>query len=202
MVSCSRVAEVITMEKPFVHETTCIDDDVVIGNGTKIWLFCHVLSGSRIGENCSFGQNCVIGPRAIVGNNVRVQNNVSIYERVTIEDDVFIGPSAVFTNVINPRSLIPRKHEYLPTLVKRGSTIGANATIVCGVTIGEYALVGAGSVVTRDVPAYALVYGNPAKRHGWVSRAGNKLSFGPDGTATDPFDGSRYLLENGTVRPL
>ncbi len=189
-------------EKPFIHETSYVDDDVVIGTGTKIWLFCHILTGSRIGDNCSFGQNCVVGPRAVVGNNVRVQNNVSIYERVTIEDDVFLGPSVVFTNVINPRSFIPRKHEYLPTLLKRGCTIGANATIVCGVTIGEYALVGAGSVVTRDVPPYGLVYGNPAKLHGWVSRTGHKLSFGPDGIAVDSSDGSRYRLENGRVTPL
>ncbi len=189
-------------ENTFIHETTHVDHDVVIGEGTKIWLFCHILTGSRIGTNCSFGQNCVVGPRAIVGNGVRVQNNVSIYEGVVIEDDVFLGPSMVFTNVINPRSFIPRKHEYRTTLLKRGCTIGANATIVCGTTIGEYALIGAGSVVTRDVPAYALVYGNPAKQHGWVSRAGNKLSFGPDGIATDPFDGSRYFLEDGRVRPL
>ncbi len=202
MVSYSRVAEILTMGQPFIHETTYIDDDVVIGEGTKIWLFCHILAGSRIGSNCSFGQNCVIGPRAIIGNNVRVQNNVSIYEGVVIEDDVFLGPSMVFTNVINPRSFIPRKHEYRKTLLKRGCSIGANATIVCGITIGEYAMVGAGSVVTRDVPSYALVYGNPARQRGWVSRAGNKLSFGPNDTATDPFDGSRYLLENGIVRPL
>jgi len=185
----------------FIHESSYCDDDVAIGAGTKVWHFCHILTGSRIGEYCSFGQNCVIGPRAIIGNRVRVQNNVSIYEGVIIEDDVFLGPSMVFTNVINPRSFIPRKHEYRRTLLKKGCTIGANATILCGVTIGEYAMVGAGSVVTKDVFPYALVHGNPARHHGWVSRAGNKLIFDKNGVATDQFDGSVYVLENGLVRP-
>ena len=189
-------------EKPFIHESSYIDNDVQIGDGTKIWFFCHVLTGSRIGADCSFGQNCMIGPRALIGNGVRVQNNVSIYEGVVIEDDVFLGPSMVFTNVINPRSFIPRKEEYKRTLLKKGCSVGANATIVCGVTIGEYAFVGAGTVVTKDVPAYALVYGNPAKQHGWVGRSGNKIVFGKEGITTDTSDGARYELENGKVRPL
>ena len=190
------------MGKPFIHESSYIDDDVVIGDDTKIWFFCHVLTGSRIGHDCSFGQSCMIGPRAIVGNGVRVQNNVSIYEGVVIEDDVFLGPSMVFTNVINPRSFIPRKDEYRKTLLKKGCSVGANATLVCGVTIGEYAFVGAGAVVTKDVPAYALFHGNPAAPHGWVGRSGNKLHFSADGIATDASDGTRYELRNGIVRPL
>lgn len=190
------------MSETFIHESSYIDDDVQIGAGTKIWFFCHVLTGSHIGRDCSFGQNCMIGPRALIGNGVRVQNNVSIYEGVVIEDDVFLGPSMVFTNVINPRSFIPRKEEYRKTLLKKGCSVGANATIVCGVTIGEYAFIGAGTVVTKDVPAYALVYGNPAKQHGWVGRSGNKITFNQDGITTDASDGARYELENGKVRPL
>jgi UDP-2-acetamido-3-amino-2,3-dideoxy-glucuronate N-acetyltransferase len=147
----------------FIHESSYADDGAEIGEGTKIWHFCHIMSGAKIGKKCSIGQNVNIGSRAVIGDGVKIQNNVSVYDDVIIEDDVFCGPSCVFTNVINPRAFIERKHEYRKTVVKKGASIGANATIVCGVTIGEYALVGAGSVVTRDVPAYALVYGNPAR---------------------------------------
>ncbi len=146
----------------FVHESSYVDDGALIGVGTKIWHFCHVMSGARIGSRCNIGQNVFVAPDVVIGDNVKIQNNVSIYTGVTLEDDVFLGPSMTFTNVTNPRSHVPRKDEYRPTLVKRGVSIGANATIVCGVTLGEYAFVGAGAVVTHDLPAYALVYGNPA----------------------------------------
>lgn len=159
----------------FVHESSYIDDGVEIGEGTKIWHFCHVLSGSKIGKNCSFGQNCVIGPNVIIGNNVKVQNNVSIYEGLIIEDDVFLGPSCVLTNVSNPRSQINRKNFYEKTILKRGCTIGANATIVCGITIGRYAFISAGAVVTKDVPDYAFIVGVPGKQKGWMSRHGHIL---------------------------
>ena len=158
----------------FVHESSCIDNGVEIGEGTKIWHFCHIMSGAEIGKNCSIGQNVNVSSRAVIGNGVKIQNNVSVYDDVFIEDDVFCGPSCVFTNVINPRAFVERKNEYKKTIVKKGASIGANATIVCGVTIGEYALIGAGSVVTKDVPAYALVYGNPARVHGTVDKNGNK----------------------------
>jgi UDP-2-acetamido-3-amino-2,3-dideoxy-glucuronate N-acetyltransferase len=159
----------------FVHESSYVDEGAEIGAGTKIWHFCHVMSGAKIGKNCSLGQNVNVGSRAVIGDGVKIQNNVSVYDGVIIEDGVFCGPSCVFTNVINPRSFIERKHEYRKTLVKRGAAIGANATILCGVTIGEYALVGAGAVVTRDVPDYALVYGNPARVRGSVSKNGDIL---------------------------
>jgi UDP-2-acetamido-3-amino-2,3-dideoxy-glucuronate N-acetyltransferase len=162
------------MKNYFVHESSYIDEGAEIGEGTKIWHFCHIMSGAKIGKNCSLGQNVNVGSRAVIGDGVKIQNNVSVYDDVIIEDDVFCGPSCVFTNVINPRAFVERKHEYRKTVVKKGATIGANATIVCGVTIGKYALVGAGSVVTRDVPDYALVYGNPAKVHGKVDIDGNK----------------------------
>src|SRR2546428_2377724 len=152
------------MAEYFVHESSYVDAGARIGKGTKIWHFCHVMPGAVIGERCNLGQNVVVMPGTRIGNNVKIQNNVSIYEGVTLEDDVFCGPSCVFTNVLNPRSHVPRKHEYQPTLVKRGSSIGANATIVCGVTLGEYAFIGAGAVVTSDVPAYALMVGVPARR--------------------------------------
>jgi UDP-2-acetamido-3-amino-2,3-dideoxy-glucuronate N-acetyltransferase len=159
----------------FIHESSYVDDGAVIGDGTKIWHFCHVMPGAVIGERCSLGQNVVVMPGTRIGNNVKIQNNVSIYEGVELEDDVFCGPSMVFTNVINPRSAVSRKHEYQRTLVRRGVTIGANATVVCGVTLGEYAFVGAGAVVTKDVKPFALVTGVPARQVGWMCRCGEKL---------------------------
>ena len=161
-------------KKYFVHESSYVDEGAEIGEGTKIWHFTHIMSGAKVGKKCSIGQNVNIGGKAIIGNGVKIQNNVSLYDDVVIEDDVFCGPSCVFTNVINPRAFIERKHEYKQTLIKKGASIGANATIVCGVTVGEYALIGAGSVVTKDVPPYALVYGNPARVHGTVNEAGEK----------------------------
>lgn len=157
----------------FKHESSYVDEGAEIGEGTKIWHFCHVMSGARIGKNCSLGQNVNVGGKAIIGDGVKIQNNVSVYDNVVIENDVFCGPSCVFTNVINPRAFVERKHEYKQTVIKKGASIGANATIVCGVTVGEYALIGAGSVVTKDVPAYALVYGSPARVRGKVDREGN-----------------------------
>lgn len=159
----------------FKHESSYVDEGAEIGEGTKIWHFCHVMSGAKIGEKCSLGQNVNVGGKAVIGNGVKIQNNVSIYDSVEIEDDVFCGPSMVFTNVINPRAFVERKNEYKKTVLKKGCSIGANATVVCGVTIGEYALVGAGSVVTKDVPPYSLVYGNPARVHGKVDKEGNIL---------------------------
>lgn len=159
----------------FKHESSYVDDGAEIGEGTKIWHFCHIMSGAKIGSNCSLGQNVNVGGKAVIGKGVKIQNNVSIYDRVEIEDDVFCGPSMVFTNVINPRAFVERKTEYKKTVLKKGCSIGANATVVCGVTIGEYALVGAGSVVTKDVPPYSLVYGNPARVHGKVDKEGNIL---------------------------
>lgn len=158
------------------HETACIDAGTSIGAGTKIWHFCHIMSGTRIGENCNIGQNVVIGPDVSVGNGCKIQNNVSVYKGVTLEDNVFCGPSMVFTNVFNPRAHIKRMDEARPTLVKTGASLGANCTIVCGVIIGRYAMVGAGSVVTKDVPDHALVYGNPARQHGWVCECGEKMN--------------------------
>lgn len=183
----------------FIHQSSFVDDDVVIGEGTKIWHFSHILSRSIIGENCSFGQNCVVGPNVTIGNGVKVQNNISIYEGVEIEDDVFLGPSMVFTNVINPRSFIVRKEEFKKTLLKKGSSIGANSTVVCGITIGEFALIGAGSVVTKDVLPFEMIYGVPGQHKGWVSVAGNRLEF-IDGFATDLFDNSKYQLSNNKVK--
>ncbi len=159
----------------FIHESSYVDDGAVIGDGTKIWHFCHIMSGAKIGSNCSLGQNVNIGSAAVIGDRVKIQNNVSVYDSVIIEDDVFCGPSCVFTNVINPRSFVERKNEYRPTIIKRGASIGANATILCGITVGEYAMIGAGSVVTKDVPPYTKVYGNPAKRHGFVEKDGTRL---------------------------
>ncbi len=185
-----------------VHESSIIDHNVTIGKGTKVWHFSHILSGSIIGTDCSFGQNCVVGPNVTVGNGVKVQNNVSIYEGITIDDDVFLGPSMVFTNVINPRSFIVRKEEFRPTRLQQGCSIGANATIVCGVTIGAYAMIGSGAVVNRNVKPYALVVGVPARQIGWVSYAGNTLVFNEDGMAIDTFDNSRYRLNNNTLERL
>lgn len=185
-----------------IHETSIVDDNVQIGDGSKIWHFSHILSGSRIGENCSFGQNCVVGPNVTLGNGVKVQNNISIYDGVEIEDDVFLGPSMVFTNVINPRSFIVRKEEFKKTLLKKGCSVGANATIVCGVTLGEYSLIGAGSVVIEDVKAYALIVGVPGKQKGWVSKAGNRLVFDENNKATDDYDGSKYELKGDILVPI
>lgn len=159
----------------FKHESSYVDKGAEVGEGTKIWHFCHVMSGAKIGKNCSLGQNVNVGGKAVIGDGVKIQNNVSVYDNVVIEDDVFCGPSCVFTNVINPRAFVERKHEYKQTVIKKGASIGANATIVCGVTVGEYALIGAGSVVTKDVPAYALVYGSPARVRGKVDKEGNIL---------------------------
>lgn len=160
----------------FVHESSYVDEGAQLGKGTKVWHFSHVMSGAIIGERCVLGQNVNVGGRAVIGNGVKIQNNISIYDDVIIEDDVFCGPSCVFTNVVNPRAFVERKDEYRETRVRRGASIGANATIVCGVTLGEYCFVGAGSTVTRDVPAYALVYGVPAAQHGWVTRQGDVLN--------------------------
>ncbi len=183
----------------YAHESSYIDANVTIGHGTKIWHFSHILSGSTIGENCSFGQNCVVGPKVTIGNGVKVQNNVSVYEGVEIEDDVFLGPSMVFTNVINPRAFIVRREEFKKTLLKKGCSVGANATIICGVSIGEYALIGSGAVVNKDVKPYALMVGVPARQIGWVSRAGNTLVFDENNEAVDTADNSHYALINYEV---
>jgi UDP-2-acetamido-3-amino-2,3-dideoxy-glucuronate N-acetyltransferase len=190
------------MDNFFIHESSYVDKNVQIGQNTKIWHFSHILSNTEIGNNCSFGQNCVVGPNVKVGNGVKVQNNVSIYEGVEVEDDVFLGPSMVFTNVINPRAFIVRKEEFKKTLLKKGCSIGANATIVCGVTIGRYALIGAGAVVNKDVPDFALMVGVPARQIGWVSKAGNRLEFDENKIAVDNFDNSKYKLENGVVKEI
>ena len=187
------------MAKFFAHESSYVDDNVNIGDNTKIWHFSHILSGSTIGENCSFGQNCVVGPKVNIGNGVKVQNNISIYEGVVVEDDVFLGPSMVFTNVTNPRAFIIRREEFKKTLLKKGCSIGANATIVCGVTIGEYALIGSGTVVNKDVKPYSLMVGVPAKQIGWVSKAGNTLKFDSNNIAIDSFDNSKYKIENDNL---
>ena len=183
----------------FSHPTALIDDGAVIGDGCKIWHFCHVMPGAVLGERCNLGQNVVVSPGVTLGRNCKVQNNVSIYTGVVCEDDVFLGPSCVFTNVINPRSAIIRKEEFKATPVGRGASIGANATIVCGHSIGKYALIGAGAVVTKDVPDYALVVGNPARQSGWVSEYGHKLTFDADGLAVCPESGQRYRLADGQV---
>jgi UDP-2-acetamido-3-amino-2,3-dideoxy-glucuronate N-acetyltransferase len=182
------------------HETAVIDDGCTIGEGTKIWHFSHLMTGCRIGRSCIIGQNVVISPGAVLGNGVKVQNNVSVYTGVTCEDEVFLGPGCVFTNVINPRSAVCRKDQYRSTHVEKGATIGANATIICGCLIGAYAMVGAGAVVTRDVLPYALVAGNPARRRGWVSRYGHRLNFDGEGIAVCPETGDRYCLQDGMVR--
>ncbi len=186
----------------FVHPSSFIDDNCTIGEGTVIWHFSHIMSGAVIGNHCNIGQNVVVSPNVRLGNNVKVQNNVSLYEGVICEDDVFLGPGAVLTNVINPRSAISRKHEFKTTLIKKGATIGANATIVCGHIIGEYAFIGAGAVVTKDVPAYALITGNPGKLAGWMSAHGHKLHFDDKGMATCSESGRQYKLENNSVTPL
>lgn len=186
----------------YVHPSSIIDENCEIGEGTKIWHFSHVMSGSKIGNNCNLGQNVVVSPKVVLGNNVRVQNNVSIYEGVICEDDVFLGPSMVLTNVINPRSAVSRKDQYKKTLIKKGASIGANATIVCGNTIGEFAFIGAGAVVTKDVPAYALIVGNPGRQKGWMSEYGHKLDFNADNIAICPESRQEYKLENGEVKRI
>ncbi len=191
------------MEKSyFAHETAVIDEGCVIGEGTKIWHFSHIMSGCHIGGHCNIGQNVVVSPEVTLGNNVKVQNNVSIYTGVICEDDVFLGPSMVFTNVINPRSGVNRRGQYITTLVKKGASIGANATIVCGITIGEYAFIGAGAVVTKNVKPYALVIGNPARFAGWMSEFGHKLKFNDEGIAICPESNQRYQIENDEVKKL
>lgn len=186
----------------FVHPSSVVDDGCVIGDGTKIWHFSHVMSGAVIGNNCNLGQNVVVSPKVILGNNVRVQNNVSIYEGVICEDDVFLGPSVVLTNVINPRSAISRKDQYKKTLIKKGATIGANATIVCGNVIGEFSFIAAGAVVTKDVPPYALIVGNPGRHRGWMSEYGQKLIFDKQNKAICPESGQQYFLEDNLVKRI
>lgn len=188
--------------KYYAHPTAVIDEGASIASGVKIWHFSHIMSNCKIGENCNIGQNVVISPEVELGKNVKVQNNVSIYSGVRCEDDVFLGPSMVFTNVINPRSAINRRGQYAKTLVKRGASIGANATIVCGHDIGEFAFIGAGAVVTKTVLAYALVVGNPARQTGWISEYGHKLKFDKDGFSVCPESGERYKLENNTVNKI
>lgn len=184
------------------HETAVIDEGCEIGDGTKIWHFSHVMPNCKIGTKCNIGQNVVISPEVVLGSNVKVQNNVSIYTGVICEDDVFLGPSMVFTNVVNPRSAVIRRDQYAKTVVKKGASIGANATIVCGNDIGEYSFIGAGAVVTKTVPAYALVLGNPARQVGWMSEYGHRLEFNAAGEARCPESGEKYILESGKVRKV
>ncbi|MDB4241329.1 N-acetyltransferase [Polaribacter sp.] len=190
------------MKNFFAHETAVIDENCSIGNDTKIWHFSHIMSNCTIGEGCNLGQNVVVSPQVILGKNVKVQNNVSIYTGVICEADVFLGPSMVFTNVINPRSAIIRKKEYLRTIVKKGASIGANATIVCGNNIGEYAFVGAGAVVTKEIKPYALVVGNPSQQIGWVSEYGHRLEFNEAGFATCKESKQQYQLRNDFVKKM
>jgi UDP-2-acetamido-3-amino-2,3-dideoxy-glucuronate N-acetyltransferase len=185
------------MEDVFVHESAYVDDGCVLGAGTKVWHFSHLMRGCRLGENCNIGQNVVIAEGVTLGRGCKVQNNVSIYQGVTCEDEVFLGPSMVFTNVLNPRAAVCRKSEYRPTLLRKGTTVGANATVVCGHTLGEYCMIGAGAVITKDVPAYALMAGVPARQIGWVSRHGERLVFDENGQAVCPATGERYELRNG-----
>jgi UDP-2-acetamido-3-amino-2,3-dideoxy-glucuronate N-acetyltransferase len=191
-------------QEVYIHESSYVDEGAEIGEGTKIWHFGHVMPGARIGRNCNIGQNVFIASDTVIGNSVKIQNNVSVYTGVILEDDVFLGPSMVFTNVVNPRSYINRKGEYQITIVKQGATIGANATIVCGVTLGKYAFVGAGAVVTHDVPDYALVYGAPARLQGWMCQCGKRLSFsknGDDETASCPECDSQYIKKGQALVP-
>jgi UDP-2-acetamido-3-amino-2,3-dideoxy-glucuronate N-acetyltransferase len=189
-------------KKYFVHETAVVDDGAEIGEGVKIWHFSHIMPNSVIGDGCNIGQNVVVSPDVVLGKNVKVQNNVSIYTGVVCEDDVFLGPSMVFTNVINPRSAVLRRDQYQKTHVGRGASIGANATIVCGNDIGEFAFIGAGAVVTKDVPAYALVVGNPSRQIGWMSEFGHRLNFDESGEAVCPESGEKYRLENSRVEKI
>ncbi|MFN8211440.1 MAG: acyltransferase [Bacteroidales bacterium] len=186
----------------FAHETAVIDEGCRIGKGTKIWHFSHIMKGCEIGTDCNIGQNVVVSPGVILGRNVKVQNNVSIYTGVKCEDDVFLGPSMVFTNIVNPRSAVVRKDQYVETVVEKGASIGANATIVCGNRIGKFAFIGAGAVVTRSVKPYGLVIGNPARQTGWMSEFGHKLKFDAEGFASCPESGERYRLENGEVSKI
>lgn len=186
----------------FAHETAVIDEGCRIGEGTKIWHFSHVMTGAVIGKKCNLGQNVVVSPDVVLGNNVKVQNNVSIYTGVICEDDVFLGPSMVFTNIVNPRSAVIRRDQYLETRVGKGASIGANATIICGNPIGAYAFIGAGAVVTREVPPYALVIGNPSRQVGWMSEYGHRLEFGKDGIAVCAESGEKYELKNNQVKKI
>ncbi|HEY9114598.1 MAG TPA: DapH/DapD/GlmU-related protein [Bacteroidales bacterium] len=191
------------MEKNyFAHESAIIDEGCNIGKGSKIWHFSHLMTGCTLGEKCNIGQNVVVSPDVVLGNNVKVQNNVSLYTGVICEDDVFLGPSMVFTNIVNPRSAIIRKSEYVKTIVRKGASIGANATIVCGHDIGEFAFIGAGAVVTKEVPAYGLVVGNPAKHIGWMSEFGHRLKFDENGLAVCPESKAKYQLKDGKVKKL
>ena len=190
------------MNNFFAHETAIIDGGCRIGENTKIWHFSHIMTGCIIGRGCNIGQNVVVSPDVVLGNNVKVQNNVSIYTGVICEDDVFLGPSMVFTNIVNPRSAVIRRGQYIKTLVKKGASIGANSTIICGNTIGEFSFIGAGAVVTKDVPAYALVVGNPAKQVGWMSEFGHRLQFNEDGLAVCPESKEKYKLENNKVSKI
>ncbi len=186
----------------FAHETVVVDAPCQIGKGTKVWHFSHIMANSQIGENCNIGQNVVISPQVVIGNNCKIQNNVSVYTGVICEDDVFLGPSMVFTNVINPRAFVCRKSEFKTTIVRKGATIGANATVICGCEIGAYAMIGAGAVVTKDVLPYALMVGNPAKQIGWVSEYGEKLHFDADGVAVCGATGEKYEKRGETVRKV
>lgn len=188
--------------KFFAHETAVIDEGCTIGAGTKIWHFSHLMSGCMLGERCNIGQNVVVSPGVVLGNNVKVQNNVSIYTGVICEDDVFLGPSMVFTNIANPRSAVNRRDQYVKTVVKKGASIGANATVICGNDIGEYAFIGAGAVVTKDVADYALVVGNPARQTGWVSEYGHRLEFDGNNMAICPESKERYILEENKVKKI
>lgn len=189
----------MSAENYFAHETAVIDEGCTIGAGTKIWHFSHIMPNCTLGEKCNIGQNVVVSPKVVLGDNVKVQNNVSIYTGVICEDDVFLGPSMVFTNIVNPRSAVIRRDSYMKTLVQKGASIGANATIVCGNTIGAFSLIGAGAVVTKEVPPYALLVGNPAKQIGWVSEYGHRLEFDEDGIATCPESNQVYRLKNNRV---
>lgn len=191
-----------TISDTYIHPTSIVDEDCTIGKGTRIWHFSHIMSGGTIGQNCNIGQNVVISPGVSIGNGVKIQNNVSVYTGVICEDDVFLGPSCVFTNVINPRSFISRKDEFRKTLIRRGASIGANATIVCGNTIGEYAMIGAGAVVTKDIPPYSLWAGNPARQMGWISKYGHKLEFDNNGIAVCPESGEKYILKDNQVKQI
>jgi UDP-2-acetamido-3-amino-2,3-dideoxy-glucuronate N-acetyltransferase len=190
------------MPKYYSHETAIIDSGALIGEGTKIWHFSHIMENCTIGKSCNLGQNVVISPKVVLGNNVKVQNNVSIYSGVICEDDVFLGPSMVFTNIINPRSAVVRRDQYIKTLVKKGASVGANATIICGNTIGSYSLIGAGSVITKDIPDYALIIGNPGKQIGWVSQYGHRLKFNEDFKASCRESGELYELKNDKVKRI